>query len=253
MGKSRQKPHTRASQVPAQRRQVEVQARNPKQRDYLRAIYQNQITFGLGSTGSGKTILASMSALRMFTNQEVEKIVLTRPNVLAGGEKHGFLPGNLDEKMDPLLRPIYDAFLKYWNVKTLEDHIYNKRIEICPIGYLRGRTFENACIIGDEMENATPEQMYLLLTRLGEGSKMIITGDPIQTDIRMDTLGDTIRRLRNLPNIGVVEFDDNDVERHPLVSDIVKIWNRTREVPPDLSGVKFLNPMDEDEILYKAA
>jgi len=236
MGKAKEKPHNKASVVPAQRRQVEVQARNPKQKEYLRSIYQNEITFGVGTTGTGKTLLASLSALKMFTNNEVEKIVLTRPNVLAGGEKHGFLPGDLNEKMDPLLRPIYDAFLRYWNVKTLEDHIYNKRIEICPIGYLRGRTFENAFIVADEMENATMEQMYLLLTRLGEGSKMVLTGDPVQTDIRGDTMNDTIKRLAGVPNIGVVRFNDNEVERHPLVEQIVRTWDRT-----GLAGVNFLS------------
>lgn len=241
MGKRVAKPHTKASSVPAQRRQVEVQARNPKQREYLRSIRENDISFGIGSTGSGKTVLAALTALRMFTNQEVEKIVLTRPNVLAGGEKFGYLPGNLEEKMDPLLRPIYDAFLKYWNVNTLNDHLFSKRIEICPIGYLRGRTFENAFIIVDEAENCTSEQLYLALTRLGEGSKIVITGDPIQTDIHGDTLGDAVHRLSCLEGIGVTYFEDGDVVRHPLVGQIVENWHNPGV---NLNKVAFLRSRD---------
>lgn len=227
MAKKRQK---KTKTIPAEpirrsRKPLTLTARNPSQRAYIRSIMQNDITFGMGSAGTGKTYVAAILAMKHITDGLVEKIVICRPAVTAGGENLGFLPGDINAKMDPFLQPIFDAFKTYWSPQTIKQHIADQVIEIVPLAYMRGRSFNNAFLIADEMQNGTPENLLMLMTRLGEGSKMIITGDPVQSDIngnscfRMaeDLLGD-------IDVISFVHFTNADVVRHPTVAKILDVW-----------------------------
>ena len=224
MSKKRMKHQQNGS--PKTRKRVEINPINPVQEDYIQAIDNHDITFGVGSAGTGKTYLATLMAMEYQTEGLVERIVICRPAINAGGEKIGFLPGTLTQKMDPYTRPIFDAFRTYWSPQTIQDYIGRGTIEICPLAYMRGRTFSNTFIVADEMQNATAEQMLMLLTRLGESSKMVITGDPIQSDVNgrscfhiaSDILGtvDTIR---------FVNFTDRDVVRHPTVKKVLDAWS----------------------------
>ncbi len=200
-----------------------VHVRTKAQSDYVRAISSHTITFGVGPAGTGKTFLAVAMAVRAFRHHDVDRIILTRPAVEAG-EKLGFLPGDLQEKVDPYLRPLYDALFELFGADAFERHSRRGTIEVAPLAYMRGRTLDHAFIILDEAQNTTNEQMKMFLTRLGEESHMVITGDPSQIDLpdkQKSGLVIATRILRKIPEIAVCEFSPRDVVRHKLVQDIV--------------------------------
>ncbi|MCK7488552.1 MAG: PhoH family protein [Bacillus subtilis] len=201
-----------------------VFAKTITQKKYLDAIEQNTITLSIGPAGTGKTYLAVLYGLRKLKEGVVKQIVLTRPAVEAG-ENLGFLPGDLKEKIDPYLRPLYDAMYEIFGVKQTDDLIEKGIIEIAPLAYMRGRTLENAYVILDEAQNTTVGQMKLFLTRLGFGSKMIVTGDITQSDLPKKVESGLIKAaniLREIPGIEIIYFDKIDVVRHPLVQTILK-------------------------------
>ena len=213
------------SAVPQSRPKVNIRPITPTQRIYVNEIHRNDITFGVGPAGTGKTYLATMAAMLYLTEGAVDKIVICRPAVNAGNEHIGFLPGGINQKMDPYIRPIYDTFDIYWSKATVKEYINNGTIEISPLAYMRGRTFENTFIVADEMQNATPEQLLMLLTRLGKGSKMVITGDPIQSDVNGYSCFSTAEGLLTpVDTIAFVQFNDSDVVRHPTVKKIIDVW-----------------------------
>ena len=207
---------------------VKILPRNLAQEDYL-ALLDNpakDIIFATGPAGTGKTLIAVLAAIRALKAGEIDKIVVTRPAVSVD-EQHGFLPGTLVEKMAPWTRPIFDVFEEYYSPKEIEVMIAENIIEIAPLAYMRGRTFKNAWLIADEMQNATPSQMKMLLTRIGVGSRIIVTGDLAQHDRGFDNNGlkDFGNRLSDTSNhIGAVEFDQSDVERHPAVKEVLRIY-----------------------------
>nr|WP_321314696.1 PhoH family protein [uncultured Ligilactobacillus sp.] len=206
-----------------------IRPKNFSQRQYVQNIKCNDLTFGIGPAGTGKTYLAVVMAVAALKKKEVEKLILTRPAVEAG-ESLGFLPGDLKEKVDPYLRPIYDALYAILGTEHTERLIERGVIEIAPLAYMRGRTLEKAFVILDEAQNTTRAQMKMFLTRLGFGSKMIVNGDKSQIDLpkghQQSGLVDAERLLQNLPHIGFVHFDAKDVVRHPVVSEIIKAYER---------------------------
>lgn len=197
---------------------------NQKQKEYGRTIQQNTFVFAIGSAGTGKTFLAALHAMEDFLAGRVEKIVVCRPVINAGGEELGFLPGTLQEKMDPYIRPIFDAFALQWNHKQIQTLLDYGKIEIAPLAFMRGRTFQDSFIICDEAQNATDDQLLMLLSRLGQNSKMVITGDPSQRDIAGRPFEKARRRLSAVNGIAFVDFSDDDVVRHPLVQQILRRW-----------------------------
>ncbi|RMH14111.1 MAG: PhoH family protein [Gammaproteobacteria bacterium] len=210
---------------PNSRKRVEITPRNHTQRELLKSITRNIITMAIGPAGTGKTYIAAMSALKYLTDEQVKKIVITRPVVTAGAERIGYLPGSLEEKMDPWLKPIFDVFEEYWSAKTIMDRIHDGTIEIVPLGFMRGRSFKDCFILADEIQNATLDQILMLLTRIDDGSKMVITGDPDQTDMKnLDVIHETARRLQNVKNIGIIEFDPSEVVRSDIVAAILEAW-----------------------------
>lgn len=209
-----------------------ISPRSAKQADYIKMINDKELTFGLGPAGTGKTYLAVAKAVEMMINGEVDKIILTRPAVEAG-ENLGFLPGDLKEKIDPYLRPLYDALYDMMPADMVDKKIEFQEIEIAPLAYMRGRTLSNAAIILDEAQNTTPMQMKMFLTRLGENSKMVVNGDLSQTDLPPNTksgLKDAYEILKKLNEVGMVEFDEKDVVRHGLVSKIVKAYDDRKRI-----------------------
>lgn len=197
------------------------------QQIYVDSIRRNTITFGIGPAGTGKTFLAVALAAFYLKNREVEKIILTRPAVEAG-EKLGYLPGDLQEKVDPYLRPLYDALHDMFGVEQVQRFMMRGVIEVAPLAYMRGRTLENAFVILDEAQNTTPEQMKMFLTRLGYQSKMVINGDKTQIDLPgkvRSGLSEAEQVLRNVKGIRMVYFSDADVVRHDLVGRIVKAYD----------------------------
>lgn len=210
-------------------RRVEVLPKNMRQEDYL-ALLEDQIkhiVFAIGPAGTGKTLLACLLAIRELKAGRIDKIVITRPAVSVD-EQHGFLPGTLIEKMAPWTRPIFDVFEQYWAPKYIENMIEENVIEVAPLAYMRGRTFENSIILADEMQNATPSQMKMLLTRIGNNSRIFVTGDLNQHDRGFEANGlkDFVERLASTRSkmIGVVEFEQRDVERHVAVAEVLKIY-----------------------------
>ncbi len=196
------------------------------QRDYVNAIDENMIVFGIGPAGTGKTYLAMAKAITAFKNNEVERIILTRPAIEAG-EKLGFLPGDLQSKIDPYLRPLYDALYQIMGTESFVRNQEKGLIEVAPLAYMRGRTLDNAYIILDEAQNTTPEQMKMFLTRIGFGSKVVITGDLTQKDLPMGAksgLDIASRVLSNVEGIAFCKLSSKDVVRHPLVQKIVKAY-----------------------------
>ncbi len=196
------------------------------QKQYLDAIRSNMIVFGLGPAGTGKTYLAMAMAITAFKNQEVERIILTRPAIEAG-EKLGFLPGDLQSKVDPYLRPLYDALYQIMGAESFAKNMEKGLIEVAPLAYMRGRTLDNAYIILDEAQNTTPAQMKMFLTRIGFGSKVIVTGDASQKDLSPGTqsgLDVATKVLRNIEGIAFCKMTSKDVVRHPLVQKIVKAY-----------------------------
>jgi phosphate starvation-inducible PhoH-like protein len=206
------------------------------QANYIQLLSADEMVFALGPAGTGKTYLAVAMAVAMFTSGRVEKIILSRPAVEAG-EKLGFLPGDLKEKVDPYLRPLYDALYDMIPGEKLIRHMENGEIEVAPLAFMRGRTFANAFVILDEAQNTTPTQMKMFLTRMGEGARMVITGDLSQTDLPKDVksgLGDAVRKVEGIPGIGVVRFTDADVVRHALAAKIIQAydeWDRKKKNP----------------------
>jgi phosphate starvation-inducible PhoH-like protein len=202
------------------------------QRRYVDAIEHFDLTFGIGPAGTGKTYLAVAMGVSALQAKSVSRIVLTRPAVEAG-ERLGFLPGTLQEKIDPYLRPLYDALFDMMEAEKVEKLMERNVIEIAPIAFMRGRTLNDAFIIMDEAQNATPEQMKMILTRQGFNSKMVVTGDPTQVDLgsgQRSGLVEVIEVLRGVEGIRFVQFDDKDVVRHSLVQKIVKAYERYNEL-----------------------
>ena len=206
----------------------QVKPKTVGQSIYLEAIKKNYITFGIGPAGTGKTYLAVVMAVIALKNKEVEKIILTRPAVEAG-ERLGFLPGDLQEKVDPYLRPLYDALYDILGVETFQKFMAKNIIEVAPLAYMRGRTLENSFVILDEAQNTTTQQMKMFLTRLGFGSKMVITGDLSQTDLPQGTISGLAEAkyvLHQVEGIKTIMFDDADVIRHEVVATIIRAYQQ---------------------------
>ena len=196
------------------------------QKKYVDAIREDMITFGLGPAGTGKTYLAMAMAITAFKQNEVGRIILTRPAIEAG-EKLGFLPGDLQSKIDPYLRPLYDALYQIMGAESFQKNSEKGLIEVAPLAYMRGRTLDNAFIILDEAQNTTPAQMKMLLTRIGFGSKVVITGDSTQKDLpsgQTSGLDVAINVVKNIDGISICQLTSRDVVRHPLVQKIVKAY-----------------------------
>ena len=201
------------------------------QKAYVDAINKNTIVFGVGPAGTGKTYLAVALASVAFKNKEVEKIILTRPAVEAG-ERLGFLPGDLQSKVDPYLRPLYDALQEMFGMENYQKLMERGSIEIAPLAYMRGRTLNNAFIILDEAQNCTKEQMKMFLTRLGENSRMIITGDVTQIDLpegKTSGLKHAVSILKGVDDIAICQLTHKDVVRHPLVMQIIKAYTKNQQ------------------------
>jgi len=207
------------------------------QSDYINSIRKNDIVFGIGPAGTGKTYLAMAMAIKAFKSREVNKIILTRPAVEAG-EKLGFLPGDLQEKVDPYLRPLYDALHEIMGIDLFQKNMEKGLIEVAPLAYMRGRTLNDSYIILDEAQNTTPEQMKMFLTRLGLGSKVIVTGDITQIDLprgKSSGLKTVMEILDGIQGIDFIYFTEKDVVRHKLVQDIVKAYEKYEINKEDLN------------------
>lgn len=207
---------------------VNIIPRNRNQETYVLTLldHSKDIVFGIGPAGTGKTLLAVQVAVKYFKEGKIDKIVVTRPAVSVD-EDLGFLPGTLEQKMAPWTRPIFDVLREYFNAREIEGMIEEGIIEIAPLAYMRGRTFKNAYIIADEMQNATPSQMKMLLTRIGEGSKMAVTGDLAQADRLKDNgLIDFVKQLetKRSTRLDIVHFNQGDIERHEAVKEVLEIY-----------------------------
>lgn len=214
----------------------QIKCKTVGQKNYVDAVKKNTVVFGVGPAGTGKTYLAVCLAVTALKSKQVEKIILTRPAVEAG-EKLGFLPGDLQTKVDPYLRPLYDALQEMLGLENYAKYMERGVIEIAPLAYMRGRTLNNAFIILDEAQNTTREQMKMFLTRMGEGSKVVVTGDLTQTDLpegKKSGLKQAISVLKNIEGISICHLTDKDVVRHPLVMQIVRAYEREEKKP---SGV----------------
>lgn len=208
-----------------------VKAKTIGQKKYVESIKKNTIVFGIGPAGTGKTYLAVAMAVKAFKAHEINRIILTRPAVEAG-EKLGFLPGDLQNKVDPYLRPLYDALFDMMGAESYQRNLEKNIIEVAPLAYMRGRTLDDSFIILDEAQNTTPEQMKMFLTRLGFNSKMVITGDITQIDLpdsKKSGLVEAVKILKNIEDIQVTRFTEKDVVRHKLVQDIVMAYERYSE------------------------
>ena len=205
-----------------------VYPKNPHQLEFISSIRNNDISFGLGAAGTGKTYLAVACALQMLMSRQVRKIVFTRP-VVEAGESLGFLPGDLVQKITPYLRPLYDSIELLMPFELIRQMEESNMVEVAPLAYMRGRTLHNAVVILDEAQNTTKEQMKMFLTRMGEGSKLIITGDPSQSDIsssKNSGLVHAANLLSKIRGIGIVQFSSEDVVRHSLVQKIIKAYDK---------------------------
>lgn len=202
--------------------------RGNNQRSYIESINQNDINFGIGPAGTGKTYLAVASAVDALLKEKVDRIILMRPAVEAG-EKLGFLPGDLSQKVDPYLRPLYDALYEMLGIERTEKYLEKGIVEIAPLAYMRGRTLNNSFIIVDESQNTTKEQMKMILTRMGFGSYLLINGDLTQIDLPKNIesgLAHAVRVVNDTEDIGIVNFDSKDIVRHPLVRKIIDAYKR---------------------------
>ena len=213
------------------KKQVVLLPRSLNQETYIETLLdeRNIIVFATGPAGTGKTMLAVMAAIRALRQKEIERIVITRPAVGVDDERHGFLPGDINSKMEPWTRPIFDVFQEYYSPKEIKTMIEEMVIEISPLAFMRGRTFKNSYIIADEMQNATPNQMKMLLTRIGEGSRMVVTGDIQQTDRKEAQNGlldfsKLYQIYKRSEYINMVEFNYTDIERHPAVKEVLDIY-----------------------------
>ncbi len=210
-----------------------VTARTPTQRSYMEAIRANELVFGIGPAGTGKTYIAVAAAAQALMNGEVDRIILSRPAVEAG-ERLGFLPGDMKEKVDPYLRPLYDALYDMMPASLVAKGLAENQIEIAPLAFMRGRTLSSAFIILDEAQNTTPPQMKMFLTRLGEGSRMVVTGDPSQVDLppgATSGLANALAVLKGVTGVGTVTFSQADIVRHALVGRIVAAYDRDGAKP----------------------
>jgi phosphate starvation-inducible PhoH-like protein len=211
------------------RRKV-VEPRTAAQTAYVRNLFRNELVFGIGPAGTGKTYLAVAAAVAMFIDGHVDRIVLSRPAVEAG-ERLGFLPGDMKEKVDPYMQPLYDALNDFFPAKQVQRLIDERQIEIAPLAFMRGRTLANACVVLDEAQNATTMQMKMFLTRLGEGSRMAVTGDVTQIDLPRGVTSGLVeaeRILRGVEGVGFTYFGPEDVVRHPLVARIIRAYESAR-------------------------
>lgn len=217
--------------VEIQTRKKLIEPRTDAQKAYVTALFSNELAFGIGPAGTGKTYLAVAVGVAMFIGGHVDRIILSRPAVEAG-EKLGYLPGDMKDKVDPYMQPLYDALNDFLPAKQMQKLIEEKRIEIAPLAFMRGRTLANAFVVLDEAQNATSMQMKMFLTRLGEGSRMVITGDRTQVDLPRGVqsgLADAERLLTRLPNISFSYFTAKDVVRHPLVAAIIQAYDAEAE------------------------
>ena len=211
-------------------RKADLHGRTPRQVAYLKAIQEHDITFGIGPAGTGKTYLAVAAAVDALQRSAVQRIVLTRPAVEAG-ERLGFLPGDLNQKVDPYLRPLYDALYDLMGYDQVHKAFERQQLEIAPLGFMRGRTLNNAFVILDEAQNTTPEQMKMFLTRIGFGAKAVITGDVSQIDLpktQLSGLVDAERVLRRVSGIAITHLTSADIVRHPLVARVVDAYDAAR-------------------------
>ena len=213
------------------KKQVVLVPRNLNQETYIEKLLNpgNVIVFGIGPAGTGKTMLAVLAAIKEYKEGTVDRIVVTRPAVGVDDEKHGFLPGDLNSKMEPWTRPIFDVIQEYYSPNEVKKMLEEGVIEISPLAFMRGRTFKKAYIIADEMQNATPNQMKMLLTRIGDDSRMVVTGDIQQTDRReaqnrLINFGRLFEQFANSQFIRMVNFTHGDIERHPAVSEVLSIY-----------------------------
>ena len=205
-----------------------VIARSEKQSDYIKALKENDIILSLGPAGTGKSFLAVSVAVTLLMEKKVDRVILSRPAVEAG-EKLGFLPGDMKEKVDPYLRPLYDALYELFGADKIDKKIESGEIEIAPLAFMRGRTLKNCFAILDEAQNATETQIKMFLTRIGENSKLVVNGDPSQIDLINKSQSGLVKSkniLKDLKEIKVIEFDHNDVVRHPLVSKIIRAYQK---------------------------
>lgn len=202
------------------------------QKQYVDSIFKNTVTIGVGPAGTGKTYLAVAAAVAAFRERKINRIILTRPAVEAG-ERLGFLPGDLQSKVDPYLRPLYDALFDMLGAETYQKYLERGNIEVAPLAYMRGRTLDDSFIILDEAQNTSVEQMKMFLTRLGFNSKMVVTGDITQIDLpdgRRSGLVDAVKVLKDVDDIQIVRFNERDVVRHKLVQDIIKAYEKHEDV-----------------------
>ena len=220
------------SSVEIKTRKKPVEPRTDAQKGYVQSLMENELAFGIGPAGTGKTYLAVAVAVSKFISGDVDRIILSRPAVEAG-EKLGYLPGDMKDKVDPYMQPLYDALNDFLPGKQLAKLIEEKRIEIAPLAFMRGRTLANAFVVLDEAQNATSMQMKMFLTRFGQNSRMVICGDPKQIDIpggdRMSGLADAVTKLENVEGIAVSRFTSADVVRHPIVGRIVEAYEGPSE------------------------
>ncbi|RNJ50674.1 PhoH family protein [Methylocystis hirsuta] len=220
------------------RKRGSVRARNAAQDQYLRALKRYELVFAEGPAGTGKTWLAVGHAVQLMEQGAVERLILSRPAVEAG-ERLGFLPGDMRDKVDPYLRPIYDALHDFMDARMVERGMQTGLIEVAPLAFMRGRTLTRSCILLDEAQNASSMQMKMFLTRLGEGSRMIVTGDPSQTDLppgQKSGLSEAVNLLANLDVVGRVRFSEGDVVRHDLVRQIVGAYERAARANKQTRG-----------------
>ncbi len=211
----------------------EVRPRTPGQRRFVRSIEETTLTFGIGPAGTGKTYLAVVMAVRALKRRDASRVVLSRPAVEAG-ERLGFLPGDLREKFDPYMRPLFDVLGEMLDEALVNKYMERGTLEVAPLAFMRGRTLSDSFVILDEAQNATDDQLKMFLTRLGSGSKMVVTGDVTQIDLPLGQrsgLRSAATRLAQIDDVGVVELDESDVVRHPLVAKIVRAYSRAAASP----------------------
>ena len=213
------------------KRAVHIIPRNENQEAYLELLMDDSksIVIATGPAGTGKTLLAMQAAIKAFKERRISKIVVTRPAVGVEDEKHGFLPGSLTQKMEPWTKPLFDVLHEYYTPRDTQSMIVDEVIEICPLAFMRGRTFKDAYIIADEMQNATPNQMKMLLTRIGEGARILVTGDVKQTDRKVGDNGlldfrHLLERFQGSEHVANIEFTMQDIERHPAVEEVLRIY-----------------------------